>query len=84
MANKRVAPMWQRVVCALLCIGGALAFAFNAVHGAYHGWHGVFAIVTAAGGIYLFGCIALLGRLPGKLAGTGFVRFRHAPGRRDT
>lgn len=84
MDIKRVAPMWQRVFCGLLCVGGLLAVPLNAVHGAYHGWSGVFAIVTAAGGIYLFGCIALLGRLPGKLAGTEFVRFRHTPGRRNT
>ncbi len=84
MDNKRVAPMWQRAFCGLLGIGGAVALPVNAIQGVYHGWHGVFAMVTAAGGAYLFGYIALRGRLPGKLSGTEYVHFRHNPSSRDT
>lgn len=78
MDKTRVAPMWQRIFCGLLCMGGAVALPLNGIHGVYQGWRGVFAIVGAVGGTYLFGCIALRGRLPGKRPGTGFVRFRHA------
>lgn len=77
MDNMRVAPMWQRIFCGLLGIGGALALPLDVIHGVYQGWHGVFAMVAAAGGTCLFSCIAMRGRLPGKLPDTGFVRFRH-------
>ena len=84
MNNKRVAPVWQRVFCGLICVGAILALPLDAVHGSYHGWSGVFLIISAVGGVYLFGCIALLGYLPGKLPGTEYVRFRGTSDWRNT
>lgn len=84
MQFGRMVPMWQRIVCGLLCVGGLLALPFNAVHGAYRGWHFVVQILSGAGGFYLFGHTALYGRLPGKLPGTKHVRFRLPANRRDT
>ncbi len=74
--------MWQRVFSGLLCVGTGLALSVNAIHGSYHGWHSVTAILAAAGA-YVFGCIALRGRLPGKLVGTEYVRLRRTSDRRN-
>ena len=84
MQTNRVAPIWQRVVCGVLCVGGMLALPFNILHGDYHGWHGAALILLAVGGVYWFGHIALRGRLPGRVPGTEYVRFRHRSSQRNT
>lgn len=84
MQSDLKAPLWQRAVCGLLCLGGALALPFNAIHGDYHGWHGIAQIILGIGGAYLFGHLALRGRLYGKVSGTEHVHFRHADRRRNT
>jgi hypothetical protein len=84
MDNKTVAPKWQRVFCALVGVGGAAAVLASAVHGDVQGWHKLASALIALYGAYLFGYIALRGRLPGKYPGTRYVRFRHPPDRRNT
>jgi len=84
MQSNRVAPIWQRVVCGGICVGGILALPLNAIHGEYHGRYGVALIIFGVVGLYLFGCVALRGKLPGKLPGTEYVRFRHSATHRDT
>lgn len=84
MQSNKVAPIWQRVICGVICAGGILALPLNAVHGEYHGWRGVASILFGIAGLYLFGYITLRGKLPGKLPGTEYVRFRHHATHRDS
>jgi len=67
MQLNRVAPIWQRVICGVLCTAGIVALPLNALNEHYSGRNGLVFILFAGGGIYLFGYIALCGRLPGKL-----------------
>ncbi len=84
MQSIQKTPLWQRALCGLLCIAGLVALPFNAVHEVHRGWSQLWPMLLGAYGLYLFGHIALLGKLPGKVSGTRYIRFhrktkRHKP-----
>ena len=76
MQSTRTTPMWQRALCGLLCVAGLVALPFNAAQQVHHGWSQIWSMFLGAYGLYLFGHIALLGKLPGKVPGTQYIRFR--------
>jgi hypothetical protein len=67
MQFNRVAPIWQRVICGVLCAAGIVALLLNALNEHYRDRNGLVSILLSGSGIYLFGYIALCGTLPGKL-----------------
>lgn len=65
-------PLWQRTLCALFAMGGGLAVGAEFVTGGFHAsFRSVVSLALAVGGIYLFGHVALRGRLPRPYAGGG-------------
>lgn len=84
MESKRAASIWQRVICGLFCIAGVIAVPFNFIHRGNFSWHEIVWAFSGVYGSYLFGHIAWRGRLPGKVPGTAYVRFRRARVRRRT
>ena len=79
MDSHRVAPMWQRIFSGLFCVGGIVAVLVPSIHGGTApGWNKIASELAALYGAWLFGFIALRGRLPGKFPGTDYVGFgRH-------
>lgn len=74
----RSAPIWQRVVCAVLAVGGGVAIVAGLVTGHGAGSHqSVASLVLALGGFYLFGYIALRGHLPKPYVGGGNAAINH-------
>jgi hypothetical protein len=66
------APMWQRTLCAVLAIGGAIAIGAGLTTGGLHSLHhDAASLVLALGGTYQFGHVALRGRLPWPYASGG-------------
>lgn len=64
MSMVRPVPVWQRIIAAILAIGAGLACANRIFSAEAITWFdGVFTIVVLYG-VYLFGRIALLGKLP--------------------
>jgi hypothetical protein len=65
-------PVWQRILCAVFAIGGGIAVGAELVTGGFHAsFPGVGSLALALGGTYLFGHVALRGRLPRPYAGGG-------------
>jgi len=69
MAIHNKAPIWQRVISALLTLGVMLAFVTRALDGELDTWPKVGVVLAALYGGYVFGYFALRGHLPGVLAG---------------
>lgn len=66
------APIWQRVICAVLAVGGSIAVVAQLVAGGVHpSHHGFLSAIFALGGVYLFGHVAWRGHLPGRYADGG-------------
>ena len=59
MMRKVSTPIWQRVICALLFAGGAVALVANVLDGSVHGIWGVAAWVLGVFGAVTFGRIAV-------------------------
>ena len=59
MIRKVSTPIWQRVICALLSAGGAVALVANVLDGSVHGIGGITAWVFGAFGAVTFGLIAV-------------------------
>ena len=59
MAAKLSTPVWQRLVCGLLCVAGAVAIVVNALDGSVHGIWGITAWVLAAFGAVDCGRVAV-------------------------
>ncbi|WP_155952123.1 hypothetical protein [Pseudoxanthomonas suwonensis] len=78
MAIRSKAPIWQRIISALLALGVMWAFATRVLKGELDTWSKVGVMLAALYGGYLFGYFALRGHLPGVLAGKGGVQPRGA------
>lgn len=57
--RKVSTPIWQRVICALLSAGGAVALVANVLDGAVHGIWGIAAWVFGVFGAVTFGRAAV-------------------------
>jgi hypothetical protein len=59
MMTKMSVPIWQRVACGLLSVGGAVELVANVLDGSVHGIWGIAAWVLGMFGTVTFGRIAV-------------------------
>jgi len=59
MTTKMSTPIWQRVVCGLLSVAGALALVANVLDGSVHGIWGIAVWVFGVFGAVTFGRVAV-------------------------
>ena len=59
MMTKMSTPIWQRVMCGLLSVAGAVALVANVLNGAVHGMWGIAAWVFGVFGAVTFGRAAV-------------------------
>jgi hypothetical protein len=59
MMSKLSTPIWQRVFCALLSAGGAVALVANVLSGSVHGIWGIATWVLGVFGAVTFGRVAV-------------------------
>lgn len=76
----RSAPIWQRVICGVLAIGGGVALVAEVLYGV-SSHQSLVSLLFGLGGLYLFGYIAVRGRLPRPYFGGGNAALNHHNGR---
>lgn len=59
MMTKMSTPIWQRVMCGLLSVAGAVALVVNVLDGSVHGIWGIAAWVFGVFGVVIFGRAAV-------------------------
>lgn len=71
MEQEKKAPTWQRVVAGLLAAGVLWALVMRVVDHGFEGGERLLSMLLALYGMYAFGHVAVLGRLPKSLTSMG-------------
>lgn len=72
----RSAPIWQRVICGALAVGGGVALVAELVSGV-GSRQSVVSLLFGLAGLYIFGYVAVCGRLPRPYFGGGNAALNH-------
>jgi hypothetical protein len=59
MTQRKRLPLWQRVVCGVLCVAGLIALGVNMLSGQVHGAVSIYMWFLGLAGAYVFGRAAL-------------------------